>query len=113
MIKNTYSKKINSIESKISDKNNKLKQIVYLRLLSFALLIGVIWYSVESHNSAYLLTLLVPIIFFAVLLKRNLKIKLERTILSNLLIINKNEVECLNGNYSNFINGSAFFSSFS
>jgi hypothetical protein len=108
MIKNRYSQKINSLNAKLNEKKKVLKQIVFLRLVSFVLFIAVIWSTVYFKNFFHLFFLLVPIIFFAALLKRNLKIKFKVAILKNLITINQNELKVIDGDYSMFNNGEKY-----
>lgn len=108
MINKIYSDKINSLKTQLTDKNKVLKQIVWLRLMSFSLFIAIVWFTVYFKNFTALFFLIIPIVFFALLLKRNLALKFKVAILKNLIEINENELKVLEGDFSSFKNGKEY-----
>ncbi len=105
MNQNFYQNKIDQYSASENKLNQKITQVQVFRLITFLLLTGCFSLAMVYKDGIYFIGFLPCFIVFGWLIKRNLTLKKERRLIQELLIINKNEQEALNLNFSMFKNG--------
>lgn len=103
-----YQSRISQFEKSVSKQKTRLSKIMYGRILSFAALITVIFLSIYLNNLNLLFLCILPVIAFAILIKKNAQEKTKLLLLENILSINHQEIACIQGDYSSFDNGKEF-----
>ncbi len=106
-----YTNRIETLAEKKTVQKKKISLITSARIASFILFVIIIVVAIQSKNSDYFYFLILPIILFGILLKFHQREKLKLNILSTKIKINQQEINCLNGNYSEFENGKEFINS--
>ncbi|MDN6279671.1 MAG: DNA mismatch repair protein MutS [Psychroflexus sp.] len=99
-----YEKKIAETQSELKKVKSKLMMSSLIRLLIFLLTIFAIYWFWGSARFI-IGSIFIFIVLFLILVVRHQKIVDQKTILSNIIAINQNEIHALHGDYSVFENG--------
>ncbi len=109
--KQIYSDRVTLFETELNQLKKQNRRISLARLLIFIIAIGLLFGLKEF--GAYIVTLIISIatVPFLILVKQNVKYGQRIKLTKELIKINKNEVEALNGNISVFHPGKEFIDS--
>lgn len=111
MIEEEYTKKIEHYTQRVSLQKRNLNHIMWARVGAFLSIILVIVLAISFSVLQVLWGVIAPLLVFGFLVKKNDSEKKILSLLENLLLINKEEINSLNGDYSTFDDGKPFVDS--
>lgn len=105
-----YSSKVELYRNKIEKARKNIFYTAAGRLISFILLVVFIYSAFSKANNVYLVYSILSLIAFLFLIKKSNALDDEKRLLENLLFINNNELQVLQGETNKFDNGDRFLS---
>jgi len=111
MIEEVYSNKIKAYSETLLFQKKKLNQIMWGRVIAFLSILLIVGLAITYSKSEALWGIIVPILVFGFLVKKNATEQDKYKLLENLLLLNEQEQASLNGNYSSFGEGKQFSNS--
>ena len=100
-----YSEQIKKYQKALDQIQKKEDRLSLSRLLTFALALVLFYVTLGISLGVAILLLTVGLILFTYVIKQHVNTIQQRIHLQNLLIINKKELACINGNFQNYPDG--------
>lgn len=100
--KDIYLKLLSDYENQVTKLESTIKTVSIIRLSLFVLLIFFIYKSLETESVYYWLAFAISLISFLILLKYHSKLFNRRSFIEKLVIINKEELQAIEGDISAF-----------
>jgi len=107
-IKQQYLDFINSYQVQKDLLEKKIRWISSLRLLSFILLVAMVWRAFSTSNAYYWFGFVLVLILFLFLLKFHGRLFSKKSFVERLITINREEIKALLGDYSSFAKGEEY-----
>lgn len=106
--KDIYLALLSDYEKKVTKFDSTIKTVSVIRLTIFVLLIFFIYKSFESESVYYWLFFVISLISFLILLKYHSKLFNRRSFIEKLVLINKEELQAIEGDISAFGTGEEY-----
>ncbi|MBS1973577.1 MAG: hypothetical protein JST13_04445, partial [Bacteroidetes bacterium] len=106
----SYQENISNYTAQLQAIRKKMNLIAFLRLSCFIALATVAYYAAKEFTYFFLFACFLVLALFMALVKTYFNLKDKKLLTEQLLFINQNELDILNGRPNQFDNGNAFFS---
>lgn len=108
-VESEYQNRVKLISEKINKLLSREKKTSQLRLLIFGVTIGLFYILLSTGNeNISVITLIIGLATLAYFMILSRKTTAERILQQHLLLINEKELDCINGNFHHFPNGSEY-----
>ncbi len=111
MIEEVYSDKIKAYSENLFFQKKRLNQIMWGRVVAFLSILLIIGLAITFSKLEVLWGIVVPILVFGFLVKKNVSERQQYKLIENLLLINEQEKTSLKGDFSFFGEGKKFSNS--
>ena len=103
-----YNQRINNFQKEFEQAQKSENRIVILRLVSFIATISVFFFLLRFNIAVAITALISGFCCFGYIIKRNLTITQQKQFFQHLTNINKNELKCIDGDFSSYPEGNEY-----